>query len=263
MYKLIGGLLVVVVALAILVWAGGQKRADKPVPKKEAKAEAQPQAEVEPPVAAGIKLETDEQKTFYALGVSMGDSFQQQFNPSPEEVEVFKAGLLDGVLEHKPQLKVEDYRAKFQPLVQARTAKVAEEEKKASEEFLNKMAKEKGAVKTDSGLIFIKEKEGKGASPKPTDGVKVHYQGTLRDGTVFDSSVQRGTPATFPLKGVIPCWTEGLQKIKVGGKAKLVCPSSIAYGDRGKPPKIKPGATLVFEVELLEITKAGLPPEHP
>ena len=86
--------------------------------------------------------------------------------------------------------------------------------------------------------------------------MKVHYHGTLRDGTVFDSSVERGEPATFPLNRVIPCWTEGVQKMKVGGKAKLVCPSNIAYGDRGAPPKIKPGATLVFEVELLEHREA-------
>jgi FKBP-type peptidyl-prolyl cis-trans isomerase FkpA/FKBP-type peptidyl-prolyl cis-trans isomerase FklB len=85
--------------------------------------------------------------------------------------------------------------------------------------------------------------------------VKVHYHGTLIDGTVFDSSVQRGQPATFPLNGVIPCWTEGVQRMKVGEKSRLVCPSQIAYGDRGAPPKIKPGATLVFEVELLEIVK--------
>ena len=91
--------------------------------------------------------------------------------------------------------------------------------------------------------------------PTAADTVKVHYHGTLIDGSVFDSSVDRGTPATFPLNGVIKCWTEGLQKIKVGGKARLVCPADVAYGDRGSPPKIKPGSTLVFEVELLEIVK--------
>jgi FKBP-type peptidyl-prolyl cis-trans isomerase FkpA/FKBP-type peptidyl-prolyl cis-trans isomerase FklB len=85
--------------------------------------------------------------------------------------------------------------------------------------------------------------------------VKVHYHGTLSDGTVFDSSVKRGEPATFPLNGVIPCWTEGVQQMKVGGKSRLVCPSELAYGDRGAPPLIRPGATLVFEVELLEILK--------
>jgi FKBP-type peptidyl-prolyl cis-trans isomerase FkpA/FKBP-type peptidyl-prolyl cis-trans isomerase FklB len=85
--------------------------------------------------------------------------------------------------------------------------------------------------------------------------VKVHYHGTLTDGTVFDSSVQRKEPATFPLNGVIPCWTEGVQLMKAGGKSRLVCPASLAYGDRGAPPRIRPGATLVFEVELLEILK--------
>ena len=91
--------------------------------------------------------------------------------------------------------------------------------------------------------------------PKATDTVKVHYHGTLTDGTVFDSSVKRGEPATFPLNQVIKCWTEAVQLIKVGGKSRLVCPSGIAYGDRGSPPVIKPGATLVFEVELLDIVK--------
>jgi FKBP-type peptidyl-prolyl cis-trans isomerase FkpA/FKBP-type peptidyl-prolyl cis-trans isomerase FklB len=103
--------------------------------------------------------------------------------------------------------------------------------------------------------VVIPLKVGTGPSPAATDKVKVHYHGTLTDGTVFDSSVQRGEPITFPLDGVIGCWTEGVQKMKVGGKARLVCPSETAYGERGAPPRIKPGATLVFEVELLEIVK--------
>ena len=96
---------------------------------------------------------------------------------------------------------------------------------------------------------------GTGPAPKATDRVKVHYHGTLTDGTVFDSSVKRGEPAEFRLNGVIPCWTEGVQTMKVGGKSRLVCPSAIAYGDQGAPPRIIPGATLIFEVELLEIVK--------
>ena len=107
---------------------------------------------------------------------------------------------------------------------------------------------------------------GNGASPKASDTVKVHYHGTLRDGAVFDSSVDRGTPAEFPLGRVIPCWIEGVQKMKVGGKSKLVCPANLAYGDRGAPPKIQPGAALAFDVELLEILPpqaAQLPPGHP
>ena len=110
-------------------------------------------------------------------------------------------------------------------------------------------------MKTASGAIVTMIKEGTGSTPKAEDTVKVHYHGTLIDGTVFDSSVDRGIPATFPLANVIKCWTEGVQKIKVGGKAKLVCPADTAYGDRGSPPVIGPGATLVFEVELLEIVK--------
>ena len=128
-------------------------------------------------------------------------------------------------------------------------------EKKAAQAFLDKAAAEKGAKKTESGLIYTEIKPGTGEQPKATDKVKVHYTGTLTDGTVFDSSVQRGQPAEFPLNGVIKCWTEGVQLMKVGGKSKLVCPSDIAYGDRGSPPKIKGGAALVFEVELLEIEK--------
>ena len=251
-------LLLMMVALALPVLAAQAQPANKPAAGQKTKGKAKPGA------SSALKLDTDEKKTFYALGMSMGGSLQQQVHPSAEELEVFKAGFMDGALKRTPQIDVEEYRSKIQALAQARTAQVAAVEKKASEEFLNKMAKEKGAVKTDSGLVYIEEKAGEGDSPKETDVVKVNYQGTLRDGTVFDSSVERGAPASFRVNGVIPCWKEGLQKMKVGGKAKLVCPPNTAYGDHGQPPKIKPGATLVFEVELLEITPAGdLPAGHP
>jgi FKBP-type peptidyl-prolyl cis-trans isomerase FkpA len=110
-----------------------------------------------------------------------------------------------------------------------------------------------GETTTASGLTITHITEGSGASPTATDVVRVHYHGTFPNGEVFDSSVARGKPARFPLNRVIPCWTEGLQQMKVGGKAKLVCPPSIAYGARGAPPRIPPNATLHFEVELLEI----------
>ena len=113
-------------------------------------------------------------------------------------------------------------------------------------------AKEPGAVVSATGMIFKSIKEGAGASPKATDTVKVNYRGTLTSGKVFDASADHGGPASFPLNGVIPCWTEGVQKLKVGGKAKLTCPSAIAYGPRGMGP-IAPFSTLVFEVELLAI----------
>ena len=123
----------------------------------------------------------------------------------------------------------------------------------ASKAYLEKAAAMSGATRTASGLVYRELTPGTGASPKPTDAVKVHYRGTLVDGTEFDSSYKRNEPAQFPLNRVIPCWTEGVQKMKVGGKSQLVCPSSIAYGDAGSPPVIPGGATLIFEIELLGI----------
>ena len=114
-------------------------------------------------------------------------------------------------------------------------------------------AAEPGAVTTPSGLVYRNVKEGTGASPAATDTVKVHYRGTFPDGREFDSSIKRGQPASFPLNRVIKCWTEGLQRMKVGGKARLTCPAAIAYGDRGAGGEIPPGAVLRFEVELLAI----------
>ena len=127
-------------------------------------------------------------------------------------------------------------------------------EQKTGEDFLAKAAAAPGATKTESGLVITTLTPGTGASPTADDTVQVHYHGTLIDGTVFDSTVQRGQPATFPLKGVIKCWTEGVQHMHVGGKSHLVCPPQLAYGERGAP-RIKPGATLVFDVELLDIVK--------
>jgi FKBP-type peptidyl-prolyl cis-trans isomerase FkpA len=130
---------------------------------------------------------------------------------------------------------------------------LAEQQKVASKAYLAKVAAEPGVIKTESGLIYTDIQPGTGASPAASDTVKVNYRGTLIDGTEFDSSYKRNQPAQFPLSGVIRCWTEGLQKMKVGGKARLVCPSDIAYGDSGRPPTILGGAALVFEIELLEI----------
>jgi FKBP-type peptidyl-prolyl cis-trans isomerase FkpA len=118
---------------------------------------------------------------------------------------------------------------------------------------LARAAAEPGAVVTPSGLVYRPLAEGKGASPTATDTVRVHYRGTLPDGTEFDSSIKRGQPSSFPLNRVIKCWTEGVQRMKVGGKARLTCPAAIAYGERGAGNVIPPNATLVFEVELLAI----------
>jgi FKBP-type peptidyl-prolyl cis-trans isomerase FkpA len=204
--------------------------------------------------AAGPELKTDDDKTLYAIGLALAQNLNG-FALTEHEVDLVQAGLADGALGHQPKVDLQAQSPKINALRQSRLASAAATEKKASEAYLQKAAAEKGAKKTASGLIYTEEKAGSGDSPKATDTVKVHYTGKLADGTVFDSSVQRGQPATFPLNGVIKCWTEGVQMMKVGGKARLVCPSDIAYGDQGRPPQIKPGATLVFDVELLEIVK--------
>jgi FKBP-type peptidyl-prolyl cis-trans isomerase FkpA len=204
--------------------------------------------------AAGPELKTEDQKTLYALGLAVSRSLAP-FNLTESEMEIVKAGLADGVGGKEQKVDLQVYGPKIQALQQARVGAAAAVEKKAGQAYLDKAATEKGATKTASGMIITTTKPGNGASPKATDKVKVHYTGTLTDGTVFDSSVQRNEPATFQLNQVIPCWTEGVQLMKVGGKSRLVCPSAIAYGDRGMPPRIKPGATLVFDVELLEILK--------
>jgi FKBP-type peptidyl-prolyl cis-trans isomerase FkpA/FKBP-type peptidyl-prolyl cis-trans isomerase FklB len=205
-----------------------------------------------PLLAAPQDPANDDQKTLYALGLAISQSLGT-FSLSEAELDMVKNGLTDGVLKRPPKADLQTFGPKIQQLQQSRVALVAEGEKKAGAAFLTKAASEKGSTKTESGIVITTIKPGTGATPKATDTVKVHYHGTLTDGTVFDSSVKRGEPATFPLNKVIKCWTEGVQQIKVGGKSRLVCPSNLAYGDGGSPPIIKPGSTLVFEVELLEV----------
>ena len=205
-------------------------------------------------VAAQPELKTEEQKTLYALGLVLAQNLGG-FALSATELEIVKAGLTDGVTNKDKKVDLQTYGPKIQELQRARVTAAAVPERKAGQAYVDKAAAEKGAIKTPSGAVVTTLKPGTGPSPTATDKVKVHYQGTLMDGTVFDSSIQRGEPITFPLNGVIKCWTEGVQQMKVGGKSRFVCPADTAYGDRGAPPKIKPGATLVFEVELLEIVK--------
>jgi FKBP-type peptidyl-prolyl cis-trans isomerase FkpA/FKBP-type peptidyl-prolyl cis-trans isomerase FklB len=193
---------------------------------------------------------TDEEKALYALGVALSQSITS-FNLSDAELEWVKSGVTDGARGKTGGFDPQPYFAKLQEMQKSRQAS-------AEKVVLDKAAAEKGAKRTASGLVITTIKEGKGAAPKETDTVKVHYHGTLPDGRVFDSSL-KGEPASFPLNNVIKCWTEGLQLMKVGGKSKLVCPSAIAYGERGAGGIIQPGATLIFEVELLDIQQAAAP----
>lgn len=228
-------------ALAVAVACAGCNSAEGP---------AKPQTQAQDGAST-----SEQDKTLYALGTAIGRNVAS-FDLTEAELEHVKAGFADAALHKEPKIgDPSSYFPKIQQLQEQRLAAAAEIEKKAGEEYLAKVAAEKGAHKTDSGLVYSVITEGTGPSPKASDVVKVHYHGTLPNGKVFDSSVQRNEPATFPLSGVIPCWTEGVQLMKVGGKSRLVCPSSIAYGDRGAPPDIKPGAVLVFEVELLGIEK--------
>ncbi len=204
--------------------------------------------------AAGPELKTDENKTLYSIGVLLSQN-AQGFNLSADEVEFVVSGFRDGITLSDPKVEAREFLPKIQALQAERATKAAEVQKGAAKDFLAKAEKEAGAVKTDSGMIYQESKAGEGDFPAATDTVKVHYHGTLIDGTVFDSSVNRGEPFVTRLDGVIKCWTEGVQKMKPGGKAKLICPSEIAYGDRGAGPLIKPGATLIFDVELLEVVK--------
>ncbi|MBI4514379.1 MAG: FKBP-type peptidyl-prolyl cis-trans isomerase [Deltaproteobacteria bacterium] len=199
---------------------------------------------------------TEEEKVAYAIGLAISQNLEA-FSLSAAELEQVKAGIADATSKSKPKVELETYGPKIQELQQARAKVAAEAEKQASAAFLDKAAAAPGVEKKPSGLLYKELKAGAGEHPKATDTVKVHYHGTLVDGTVFDSSVQRGEPAQFPLNHVIPCWTEGVQLMKVGGKSQLTCPGNLAYGDRSPSPKIKPGAALIFEVELLEISQAA------
>ena len=198
---------------------------------------------------------TDDQKAFYALGVGLSKQLMQLQPLTPDEINMITSGMGDALGGKPAKADPEQFGPKIREIAQARMKVAGEAEKKKGTEFLEKASKEKGAKKTESGLVYQETTPGTGEQPKASDTVKVNYRGTLIDGTEFDSSYKRNQPATFPLSGVIKCWTEGLQLMKVGGKSKLVCPSDIAYGDRGSPPTIKPGSTLVFEVELLSIEK--------
>lgn len=210
------------------------------------------------------ELTTDPQKFGYSIGVDIGKSLK----PVADEVDIaaLVAGLEETIAGKEPrlsdevreQVKSDITRKLQQKQMEERLAKAATA-KDAGAKFLAENGKREGVKTTASGLQYEVLTEGAGASPKPADKVKVHYKGTLIDGTEFDSSYARNQPVEFPLGNVIPGWTEGLQLMKVGGKSKLYIPSELAYGERGAGAKIGPNETLIFEVELLNVEKAEAP----
>ena len=208
----------------------------------------------QPDSGSEILLETEDDKTIYALGVNLSRNLDH-LPLSKSEQALLQAGFAHGIEKRDPLVDTVRYGRRAESLFTRRNADLAKGESEAAEAFLAEAAAAEGAVQSDSGLVMVVLRPGEGPSPTLTDRVRVHYHGTLRDGTVFDSSVVREEPVVFPLNRVISCWTEALQKMRTGEKARIICPAQIAYGDQGAPPLIKPGAALAFEVELLEILK--------
>jgi FKBP-type peptidyl-prolyl cis-trans isomerase FkpA len=236
-------------ALVLALSAPGMARAQAPTKSSKTAApsdEGSARAQGGPLTALPDDLKTDDEKALYSLGVTLGQN-ASTLALKPDEVKLLQRGLLDALNGVAPPVDAKEFAPKLQALARTRQAQV-------NAATLERAGKEPGATKLPSGVIYRETHAGTGKSPRATDTVKVHYRGTLVDGTEFDSSYKRGTAVEFPLNGVIPCWTQGVQKMKVGGKAKLTCPANTAYGER--PPtgsRIPPSAVLQFDVELVDV----------
>ena len=211
--------------------------------------------------AAGAAAPTSEaDKTLYALGVLLSRNLAA-FDLSSAEIKLVEQGITDGNAHH-PAFDPETYGTQVQALERTRLGAVDERQKAAGQALIDKAAALPGAKKTATGLVYVPILEGKGATPDSSDRVSVMYEGKLTDGTVFDSTAKHGgQPATLKVTGVIPCWTEALQLMKVGGKSRVICPAALAYGDRGSMPTILPGSALDFNIELVDVlAKTESPP---
>lgn len=205
------------------------------------------------PAFAADEPKTEEQKTLYAIGQIMARQLSV-FNLAPAEFELVQRGLSDGMKGNTSKVDLEVYRKKTQELATTRRDTQGEKLAADARSFIDKAAAEKGAVRTASSAIYRSLKDGNGSSPTATDSIKVNYRGTLINGKEFDSSYLRGEPGEFNLNNIIKCLSDGAQMMKPGGKASLVCPPETAYG-KNASGMIPPNATLIFEVELLEVVK--------
>jgi FKBP-type peptidyl-prolyl cis-trans isomerase FkpA/FKBP-type peptidyl-prolyl cis-trans isomerase FklB len=222
----------ILAAAALVVLANTAEPADAPAPK------------------------ADKDKVLYELGVQMSSGLTT-FDLSESEFKIVMGGLIAGYHHRSDIGEAATYEPQMQALRSARIDVITQRQKDAGRAYFNKMASTSGAVTTPSGLLYISRGSGTGKSPAPNDQVQVAYIGRFIDGTVFDSSKERGGPTTLSLGLVMPCLSEALQRMQVGGKSRIVCPSDLAYGDRGSLPKIMPGATLEFDLKLLAINDSG------
>ncbi len=197
--------------------------------------------------------DSKEDEMFYVLGMVIYQNLEV-LDLSEREADMVMEGLGDSLAGKAKGYDKAAYGPQIQAMTQERMAAAQAREAEKGVEYVKKMAAEPGAVQTESGLVYREIKAGTGEQPTAESQVKAHYHGTLRDGTVFDSSVDRGEPLVIGLNQVIPCWTQGIAMMKVGGKAKLTCPANLAYGPRGQGA-IAPNAALTFDVELIEIVQ--------
>lgn len=205
---------------------------------------------------AGQKQEqmNEEQQTLYALGAALANNLRE-LELTPSDREFVLAGFEEVTTGQTPRVDVAAFMQKIQMLHQQRQARTIAQRREQGAAYLEQQATQSGAVKTPSGMVYREVSAGTGRAVAEHDTVTVHYEGSLPDGTVADSSRKRGKPNEFRVNGVIACWKEALLKMKVGGKSHIVCPPDLAYGDGGSPPVIPPGATLTFDIELVKLSK--------
>lgn len=201
---------------------------------------------------AAAPLATEHEQALYAIGVRVGRSLEG-FRLDEAELEFVERGMADVALGREVLVNEHALQDRIDSLLRQRREIALAGERAAAEAFLERAAEAEGAVRTGSGLVFSELRPGTGRSPGPDDVVKIHYHGRTRDGSVFDSSVERGLPTVFSLSRVMPCWREGIQRMRVGGKGQVVCPAELAFGDKGQEPRVAGGAAVSYEIELLAI----------